>query len=85
MKPNLLSLRRRRRHQLSNRVEYYLKLAIVPLLQFLQLPRQLSIGSKNLSQATKARTTSTLARTARSLLSTFAAMIAPCSVKAYGR
>jgi len=51
MKADQLSLRLRRRHQLSNRIEYYLKLAIVLLLQFLQLPRHFSVGSKHLSQA----------------------------------
>lgn len=34
---------------------------------------------------TNARTANTLICTARGLLSTLAAMIAPCSVKAYGR
>jgi len=34
---------------------------------------------------TKARTTNTLIATARSLFNTLAAMIAPCSVKAYAK
>ena len=43
------------------------------------------LSPRNARILRNARTTKTLICTARALLSTFAAMIAPCSVKTYGQ
>ncbi len=50
MKADLLPFWLRWRHQLPNGIEYYLKLAIVLLLQFFQFPRKFSIRCNHLTQ-----------------------------------
>ncbi len=51
LKADLLPLRFRWRHQLSNRIEYYLELTIVFLFEFFQFPCQFGVGSKHLAQS----------------------------------
>ena len=47
--------------------------------------RMAALAANGSRMPTKARTTNTLIRTARSLRNKFAAITAPCSVKAQGR